>query len=797
MMKADLTETIMRTCSTLLLLTITELALAETSGLRVSSDAPGNLFIEGEQIQFTADPDKLDYRLIDYQGEDIRSGQAKDRRIALGPLPCGYYELTCSVGQQTVTVPFGVIAKPKPTATARIAVDGATAWLCKPDQWPVVAKMLRRAGITWVRERFTWSEVQPKEGMDFQWGKYDTVATLLADQKVNVYQIFHDTPAWTHPSEGKTRNPDDLRTVYRFAKAAGRHFAGRIQAWEVWNEADIEFWPDLADRFAGLQKAAYLGFKAGAPDVKVLLVSLCQGPTNFSRNLFACGVADYYDIFNFHIYNSPANYPKTAADYLNLLNQHQVAGRPAWLTEAGIRLLGDKNGDLSKKDLTRQAEFIPTSLVMSLASGVDRHFVFVLPWYLENGVQFGLLRRDLTPHPAMIALAVAANSLGEANYLGRLPSLPPGVEARLFNTGEATVAAVWAEKTESLDLPVGSEEVQLVGLMGDRKQLKATHGRLRLEVGRATQYVVGLRAPTGLTEQARQRGTTPPAIAPCRVVSRGYARNLPVDKRNDAYILNSTNPFDYEVELCNLDEAAAHEASLEFELPGSWLAQPSAWSGRLEPMARQIVPVKIRPGRSRLERQTVRLAVQVDAKPAARSISTFSFDLASLKPADSMSLWSGDVGRWVTNISPNGTMEIASPLPSMLRFTIRFARPGDRWAYPFLKFSPFLDLSAWQGVAFEYRCDLEDTGTQVRVQIVEPSGSAYISEPDLRAGLQWRRVVIPFTAFQHGRWSPEDSNHRFDTQQIAQLMVGCNTSRDGLTLELRHLQAVRFEGPYP
>ena len=51
-----------------------------------------------------------------------------------------------------------------------------------------------------MRERLSWGQVNPEEGK-LNWDKYQTVADVLAEQGVRAYQIFHDSPGWTHPGK--------------------------------------------------------------------------------------------------------------------------------------------------------------------------------------------------------------------------------------------------------------------------------------------------------------------------------------------------------------------------------------------------------------------------------------------------------------------------------------------------------------------------------------------------------------------------------------------------------------------
>jgi len=320
--------------------------------MKLTTGRPGNLFAHGGSVAAelaATGTEAAGWHLTDFAGQKVKTGTAAlaegKATIALGKLPRGYYELAATAGQAKATVAFGVVSDHSAAdpPSGRLNVDGATAWLEKQGRHEELAKMLRAAGIGWVRERFSWAGTEPQKGT-VDWKQYDATADAFAKQGVRVYQIFHDSPAWTHPDHPKSRNPQDLRDAYRFAKRLAKHYKGRVQAWEVWNEPDIFFWPDLGDTFAGLQKAAYLGYKAGDADLPVLLGSFCRGLCDFDESLFEAGIADYFDIFNWHIYAPPAHYAATLRRYLGLLERYHCEGRPAWLTEAGIRLKATRSG---------------------------------------------------------------------------------------------------------------------------------------------------------------------------------------------------------------------------------------------------------------------------------------------------------------------------------------------------------------------------------------------------------------------------------------------------------------------
>ncbi|MBM4042903.1 MAG: hypothetical protein FJ290_30810, partial [Planctomycetes bacterium] len=585
-------------------------------------------------------------------------------------------------------------------------------------------------------------------------------------------------------------NPADLRDAYAFAKRLAEHYKGRVQAWEVWNEPDIFFWPDLSDTFAGLQKAAYLGFKAGDPTLPVLIGSFCRGHCAFDENLFDAGVRDYFDIFNWHIYAPPEAYPATLGRYLELLKRHSCDDRPVWLTEAGIRLQAtEPDGEINAADERRQADFVPKSFAYSLAAGTDSHYFFVLPYYLEHGVQFGALRKDLSPRPGFIAIAAAVDILGDARYLGVRQE--GGLTALAFHNGKERVLVVWANALREAELAVAVEKVVVANCVGRRSAREAAGGRLKLAIGPSPQYVIGVGedAVKGFGGTVRPEGKLP-SNQPSPIVIRGQAQVPTLDKDSDSYVIGD-EPFAYAVEAVNFGAKPAG-GKLALELPPGWKAEPSEAAVSLEPMGRAVCEFRITPGAVALGPQRIRVRPTFDNAPPAPAVSSFRFDLARVKPTKELGLGLDDPARWQKNVSGNGTMEIAPGKEGGARFDAKFTAPGDRWCYPKADFGRAMDFSAYQGIAFEYRCHADDEAMAVRLQLIEPNGSCYLTGTGWKAKKAWTRATAAFADLAWGSYSPKDPNGRLDLKAVRALMIGLNTPRDAAWLEVRGVRLVRL-----
>lgn len=765
------------------------IASAQEPKMVLTAGRPGNLFAFGQKVVVQAEPKDAEWRVTDLDGAEVAKGRGT---IEIDGLPHGYYELVAKAGERTAKLAFGVVSdhSAKQPPSGRLNVDGATAWLEREGRHEAIAQMLRMAGIGWVRERFSWAGTEPEKGK-VDWKQYDAVADAFAKHGVRVYQIFHDSPAWSHAGKKNTRNPADLRDAFAFAKRLAEHYKGRVAAWEVWNEPDIFFWPDLSDTFAGLQKAAYLGFKAGDPALPVLLGSFCRGHCAFDENLFASGIGHYFDIFNWHIYAPPEQYPATLARYLELLSRHGCGERPVWLTEAGIRLTATlPDGEISAADERRQADFVPKSFAYSLAAGTDNHFFFVLPYYLEHGVQFGALRKDLSPRPGFIAIAAAVDILGEARFLGLRHEA--GLTTLAFHNGHDRVLILWSSAPREVQLPVAAEKVIVADCVGKRTAREAAGAKLKLALGPSPQYLIGVgeQALKGLGGTLRPEGKLP-ANQPSPLVIRGQAQVPTLDKDRDSYLIGD-EPFAYAVEACNFGAKPA-SGRVALELPPGWKAEPAEAKVSLEPMGRVVSEFRIAPGAAALGPQKIRVQPAFDDPTVAPAVSSFRFDLARVKPTKELGLGLDEPGRWQKNISGNGTMEIAAGKEGGARFEAAFIAPGDRWCYPKSDFGRPMDFSAYQAVSFDYRCHADDEATVVRLQLIEPNGACYLTTTGWNARKEWTRATAAFADLAWGSYSPKDPNGTLDLKTVRALMIGLNTPRDDVWLEVRNIKLVRLE----
>jgi glycerophosphoryl diester phosphodiesterase len=594
-------------------------------------DRPGNITLEGEPLRIRLpeglSPEVARWRLLDDRGRELRAGGVTPEALSapepieVGEPGIGWYRLEFDTGDRTNVAWTSAavlrrLAAPTP-GDSPVCVDSATAWFAPNDvpQQRRLANLAALAGVNWVRDRLRWRDLQPQAGpLVALTTTYDTAAEVQHAAGLKVLQVFHDTPPWAResPDEGGRFAPD-LRHAFELGHALAARFKGRVAAWEPWNEANVAtFGGHTVDQMCSWQKAAWLGFKAGDPGVTVGWNVTTTVPTPAqTEGVLANETWPYFDSYNIHTYEWAHSYadlwkPARAA----------VSGRPLWVTEAdrGTPHLKQPPWFDQEPRLERlKAEWIAQSYANSLFAGARRHFHFVLGHYHEpNGVQFGLLRLDLTPRPAYAALAAVGRCLAGARILGRWR---PGndvtvVAFRAFPDGrERDVLVAWAEREVDWDgrgQTTGNWEPQrdlevlgVVDYLG-RPLPNALPEKL-------TSAPVFVMLPPG--QAATLPLEPPPALAPPRdgaaspvVLQLSLPRSSLVRvedlpwSEGYACAVRPGEPFELPLHAYNFGTVPADLPLTVERLPADWTLDLPTGSGRVEPGGRQAMQATLRLG---------------------------------------------------------------------------------------------------------------------------------------------------------------------------------------------------------
>ncbi|OFW57964.1 MAG: hypothetical protein A2Y75_12090 [Candidatus Solincola sediminis] len=261
---------------------------------------------------------------------------------------------------------------------------------------------LNGVGAGWVRCGFSWVNLEPVQGW---WNPErlacaDRLVSEAEDHEVNVLGILGCTPYWANG--GKTWNypPTDIAAWRNYVRTIVTRYRGRVKAWEVWNEENIQiFWgdPPSPAAYMPILIAASEEIRAADPDALILMGGLAGGWTPSFDYLTGClslGLANYVDVINYH------PYPETLGtgeytpqevkcrwivDYMRyLMAQGGAADLQLWITEFSFTT--------SQWDQETQAIYMLRSLINYARTDLEMIF-----WYRlrDTGSELsGLVEED-------------------------------------------------------------------------------------------------------------------------------------------------------------------------------------------------------------------------------------------------------------------------------------------------------------------------------------------------------------------------------------------------------------------
>ncbi len=757
---------------------------------------PGNVFLADEPVTVAAPANgPADWRLLDADHHQVAMGHVAAATVDLGRLPVGWYELLRGEDEAANTnrVSLAVLARlqaPTPRSSP-IALDVAMAWFFPPDQMPTAANLCALAGINWVRDRLRWDEMETARGQFAGPTRYDASARAQSAAGLRSLQVIHLSPTWANP-EAK-RFPLNLRDAYRFYRAMARRWRGQVQAFEPWNEADIDvFGGHTGAEIATLQKAAWFGLKAGNPEIVVCQNVFAVNQRAILDDFAANQPAAFFDTFNLHHYVPFDAYPKVYADFRVV-----SAGKPLWVTECSVpvKWSGDERlKEPSPADLRLQAERVAKVFACSLHEGAAATFYFLLPHYAEGPTQFGILRADLTPRPAFVALAAVGRLLADAKPLGRVRSQDAATRAYLFATRpdgrRREVMVAWSTNQDSqLTLPAQPEAV-------------FDHlGRPQPSPGRTISLhpapVFALLPPGAARHLGLERPPTAPPRSnakPCPVVLQAL---LPADRvllSQFAFRLATAGPETIHFRACNFSRHALR-GHLRATTPAGWRATLPA---TLELPSDGDVEFTVTPDGTRATDASAMIVLKLEGDFGSAGTAVLSLRLKppplettqaltiAIPAAVSPDRWRASTsggGRTTIEQGPRGVTITAQPLTA------------DRWVYPRLDLQPDERFSdRIRSVAVKLTL-IEGNG-QFRAIFDQTGGSSYIVDlnPQPRLGETVECLVRIDEATFGATWSEPDPDARLNLPQVKSFRLGCNTQSDRVCFALRDL---RWLAPSP
>ena len=348
---------------------------------------------------------------------------------------------------------------------------------------PAFYPIARAIGARWVRLHdasgiTVWTVVQPKPG-PFRF--FDAQVDAARALGLQILGMLDGAPGWTtvHPQGGglayfynNPDAPDALMHWHQYVDAMVRHYKGRIDNWEVWNEpwgVSNHFFPGTPEQYGALLRIAYATAKEANPGSTILGIDTYRPipdayPDWTKLALQASGSA-YYDAFSYHDYapdtvgGPDENVELKDGKSFRALQARYGNGpvKPQWTTEGGVDagVLSTYGSYNSGGTLLADQAKLVRALVSWMAAGSRRFFLYTL--YIDSSpygrTDIVALEYDRGIRPQLAGFATLA-SLVDGAGTPVIDNSVPGVQVFRFEAiGGQQVNVLWSIDGQVHTLP--------------------------------------------------------------------------------------------------------------------------------------------------------------------------------------------------------------------------------------------------------------------------------------------------------------------------------------------------------
>jgi LysM repeat protein len=311
-------------------------------------------------------------------------------------------------------------------------------------------------GMKWVKQTINWRDFEPAQGqIDF--ATLDNIVNTLHNAGLNILFTVTAAPAWARTTSDENGPPDNTADYAAFMTALAGRYAGKVNAYEIWNEPNLrrewnsKVHPLGVTSYIELLSAAYNAVKAADPTALVLSAGLA--PTGFNdkvnaaddrqflKDLYTTGLAKVSDAVGAHPlgwanppdsvccaapvgvethYESPSFFFRnTLDDYRKIMVAAGDGSTPIWVTKFGWGTSDDTNPPSSTNVFITYTTLGEQAIYDPRAFELGTEFGYVGPMFLDNlnGCQIGsdescyyaLIGPDNTPRPVFAAVQTLIN----------------------------------------------------------------------------------------------------------------------------------------------------------------------------------------------------------------------------------------------------------------------------------------------------------------------------------------------------------------------------------------------------
>jgi hypothetical protein len=237
----------------------------------------------------------------------------------------------------------------------------------------------------------TWGALEPSPG-HWDFARLDARVAQARARNASVLLVLSHPPTWAssrpelHGFNGSPAPPRDIADWRNYVATVAARYAGRIEAYEVWNEPNLaQFFVGTPQQLGELTRVAAEAINANDSSARVVSAGFSArtgGAEGYFRAYVASGIASAIDVVGIHIYPYPGSGPESmiglAQRFRSIANSAGLSSKPMWNTEIGY----GRTPDYVISSTAGASLILRTYLVLP-AAGLVRNY-----WYMWDDREF-------------------------------------------------------------------------------------------------------------------------------------------------------------------------------------------------------------------------------------------------------------------------------------------------------------------------------------------------------------------------------------------------------------------------
>lgn len=316
--------------------------------------------------------------------------------------------------------------------------------------------LLDEVGCKWILRTFNWEAIEPEKDV-FDFSHYDLYVDHARSQGIKVIALLGFSTYYIKDNRNlrKYISAENMPHFLHFVEETVRHYKGKVDVWNIWNEPNITFWKGTAGEYYELTRLTAERIRETDPDAYIIGGIFWRSPTNYIKNMHKAGGFNNLDGVAFHPYAVNPSDCMDVYDKFNRILSDINYSSPVWITEVGYPTGGWFPTKVFQK---KYPVFIVKTLTGAAARGAR-----ALLWYemfdsaetgkivMDSEKHFGLFFNNYSRKAGSWAYELCARYIPGSRYVPELPqreNVPSNIISFCFLNGASgnNTLIIWNDK---------------------------------------------------------------------------------------------------------------------------------------------------------------------------------------------------------------------------------------------------------------------------------------------------------------------------------------------------------------